>query len=175
MGPLMIAGIAAQGLSSLFGAIKGGQMMKQAKAINPVFDTKQVDNMVGLAQNRLNSRNPYSEANRRAALTAQGNTLSNVQRNAIDPSQALAMAAGIGAQTDSSIYNLGQQDVAYDQQNVNNLMNAQQVSNQVMMQKYGMDMSQKNALQNAGQQTITSAFSNMAGTLMGAAGLPKTK
>jgi len=57
MAPLMIAGLVAQGLGSGFGAIKGAQMMKQAKAINPAWNLKEsqaAKQMLGTAQTQLN-------------------------------------------------------------------------------------------------------------------------
>jgi hypothetical protein len=178
MAPLMIAGLVAQGLGSGFGAIKGAQMMKQAKAINPAWNLKEsqaAKQMLGTAQTQLNARNPFAEASRQAILGGQANVISGVERNAIDPSQALAIITGVAGQTNQSLMEQGRQDNAMQAQRTANLFNALQtnvgqenLANQFMSQKYQMDLGQKNALQSAGQQSIVNAGTNLAGTFLGA-------
>ena len=150
MAPLMIAGLVAQGLGSGFGAIKGAQMMKQAKAINPAWNLKEsqaAKQMLGTAQTQLNARNPFAEASRQAILGGQANVISGVERNAIDPSQALAIITGVAGQTNQSLMEQGRQDNAMQAQRTANLFNA---------------------LQSAGQQSIVNAGTNLAGTFLGA-------
>ena len=183
--PLTIGGLAAQGLGSLFGIFSGAKQKSQAKKINPTWDFKksdEADQMKGFAQLRLNSRNPYSEANRRSIATNQAGVINAAQRTALDPSQALLIAAASQGQADQSLFGLSQQDVAFNQQNDANFMNAlnagiqqDNMENQFMAEKYGMDMSMKNALNNAGNQSIVGGFQNAAGSLLAAAGLPKKK
>lgn len=182
MGPLAIAGLAAQGISSLFGAIQGAKMKREANKINPVWDfqrSKAADQMMGFAQQRLNSRNPMAEQNRRAIQGSQAGMLAASQRNTLDPSQALMLAAASQGQADQSLAALGNQDMAWEQMNAGNYMNAlnagigqDNLRNQFMAEKYSMDMSQKNALRNAGNQSIVGAFSNIASGLLGASMLP---
>lgn len=178
MAPLMIAGLLAQTAGSVFGGIKGAQMMKQAKAINPNWNLKEsqaAKQMLGTAQTQLNARNPFAEASRQAILGGQANALAGVERNAIDPSQALAIITGVTGQTNQSLMEQGRQDAAGQAQRTANLFNALQtnvgqenLANQFMAQKYQMDLGQKNALQTAGQQSIVNAATNLAGTMFGA-------
>jgi len=171
-------GAATQAATSLFNIFQGAKMMKDAKKINPEYkkyETSQfAKDMLGGAQSRLNARNTVSEARRRNILGSQANAMAGVQKNALDPSQALNYFTAIQAQTDNSIGRQDELDMMQNNQNVSNLMNAQnvmigqdQMKYQDMMNKYQMDMSQKNALRGAGQQTISSAASSLAGTFMG--------
>ena len=165
-------------VSGLFGA---GKMKKQADAINPVWDYKksnEAGEMKGFAQMRLNARNPMAELNRRSLLGSQANVMSSAQRNVIDPSQLLAMAAASEGQLGDNIAGLGQQDLAYEQMNVGNYMNAlntninqDNLENQFMAQKFQMDQNRKDALMTAARQTSSNAFSNLGSTALSAAGL----
>lgn len=179
---MAIAGLATQGLGSIFGAIQGAKMLKEAKQIKPEYrpyeTSKAASEMLGLAQTRLNAINPMRAAAQRNVGTSQANTMAGISRNVTDPSQALAMAAGIQGQADQALFNIGAQDQAMQQQNLANLMQAQNVmigedriKYQDMMNKYQMDLQQKNALRSAGQQNILGAAQSLAGTAFGAQGL----
>jgi hypothetical protein len=171
-------GAAAQAATALFNVFQGAKMKKEADKIKPEYkkyETSQfAKDMLGGAQSRLNARNSVSEARRRSILGSQANAMAGVQRNALDPSQALNYFTAIQAQTDNSIGKQDEMDMMQNNQNVSNLMNAQnvmigqdQMKYQDMINKYQMDMGQKNALMGAGQQTISSAGSSLAGTFMG--------
>lgn len=177
-----ILGIAGAA-SSLFNTINSigasRKMKREAAAINPVWNFKQSDDaaeMKGFAQSRLNSRNPFSEANRRGVQASQANMNAAAQRNALDPSQALLLAAAGQGQADQSMFNMGQQDLAWQQQNQANYMNALQtgvnqdnIENQFMAQKFQIDQGRKDALMSAARQSTSNALSNMGSTLFGAA------
>ena len=179
MGPLAAAGLVAQGLGSIFGAVQGAKMLKEAKKINPQYKpyetSKAASEMLGLAQTRLNAINPMRSAAQRNVGTSQANTMAGISRNVTDPSQALAMAAGIQGQADQAFFNIGAQDQAMQQQNLANLMQAQNVmigedrmKYQDMLTKFQLDQAQKNALRSAGQQNILGAAQNISGSLFGA-------
>jgi hypothetical protein len=179
MGPLAAAGLVAQGLGSIFGAVQGAKMLKEAKKINPQYKpyetSKAASEMLGLAQTRLNAINPMRAAAQRNVGTSQANTMAGISRNVTDPSQALAMAAGIQGQADQAFFNIGAQDQAMQQQNLANLMQAQNVmigedrmKYQDMLTKFQLDQAQKNALRSAGQQNILGAAQNISGSLFGA-------
>lgn len=61
----------------------------------------------GLANTLLNARMPGAASVERNIYTNQANQLGRLDRNATDAGQALALAAGIGGQTDSSFNQLG--------------------------------------------------------------------
>jgi len=173
-----ILGIAGAA-SSLFNTINSigasRKMKREAAAINPVWNFKQSDDaaeMKGFAQSRLNSRNPFSEANRRGVQASQANMNAAAQRNALDPSQALLLAAAGQGQADQSMFNMGQQDLAWQQQNQANYMNALQtgvnqdnIENQFMAQKFQIDQGRKDALMSAARQSTSNALSNLGSTL----------
>lgn len=178
--PLLAAvGVASSLAGGVKGILSGIQQNKEAKKINPVWKdytgSQAAKDMLGMASTRANSRNPYAEANRRAALGAQANSLSAIKRTSLDPSQALALASASQGQLDQTLFNQGQQDLAYEQQNMANLMNAQNTMigedrfmNEQMKEKYAMDLSQKNALKTAATQSIVGGLQNIGSGLISA-------
>lgn len=170
------AGI-GQGLFSLF---QGGKMLKEAKKINPFYTPYQTSQaareQLGMAQTRMNARAPMQAARQRGILGSQANMMANVRSGAMDSSQMLQMAAAGQGQTDLATEKLAEQDIAFDQQAMGNLMAAQnlmvgedRMKFQDMMNKYQMDLQQKNALRSAGQQAIASGVGKIGGSLLGLA------
>ena len=153
------------------------KMMQEAEGINPVFDVKKSEEageMKGFTQMRLNARNPMAEFNRRSVQGSQANAMASAQRNVIDPGQLLAFAAAAQGQTDQSLGNAAQQDLAFQQANVGNYMNALNVGvnqdnleNQFMAQKFQIDQGRKDALKSAARQTTSNALSNLGTTALG--------
>jgi hypothetical protein len=153
------------------------QMMREADSINPVFDVKRSEEageMKGFAQMRLNARNPMAEFNRRSVQGSQANAMATAQRNVIDPGQLLAFAAAAQGQTDQALGNAAQQDLAFQQANVGNFMNALNVGvnqdnleNQFMAQKFQIDQGRQDALRSAARQTTSNALSNLGTTALG--------
>ena len=153
------------------------KMMQEAEGINPVFDVKKSEEageMKGFTQMRLNARNPMAEFNRRSVQGSQANAMASAQRNVIDPGQLLAFAAAAQGQTDQSLGNAAQQDLAFQQANVGNYMNALNVGvnqdnleNQFMAQKFQIDQGRKDALKTAARQTTSNALSNLGTTALG--------
>jgi hypothetical protein len=168
----------ANTVASLFG---GNKMKKEAQAINPIWNVKQSEEageMKGFAQMRLNSRNPMAEFNRRSVQGSQANAMATAQRNVIDPAQLLAFAAAAQGQTDQALGNASQQDLAWQQQNIGNYMNALNVGvnqdnmeNQFMANKFQIDQNRKDALMSGSRQTTSNALSNLGSTAFGAASL----
>ena len=182
MGPLFLASAGIQGLTSIFAGIQGAKMMKEAKKINPYYTPYQTSeyakNMLGLAQTRLNSRNPYAAARDRMLQQNQANTNAYISKGAVDPAQAMEMYLKSQAQSNLAGLNANMQDANYDAQNVanyftaNNAMTAEgdKVYND-MFNKYQLDMNQKNALRQAGMQSIVNAGTSLASNLASVQGL----
>ena len=168
MNPLMVAGAATNVANSIFGIIQGSKMLKEAKKIKPVWDNSQLRDRLGASQMQLNARNPYAEAQRRNVLGSQANAMAQVNRGTVDPSQALAIAAGLQAQTDQSLFaqNAQEQQGALQRQQM--LREDQAAMYQDMGNKFQIDQERKDALQSAGRQTISNAFSHMSSGLMAA-------
>lgn len=178
MGPLLIAAAASQAIGSLFGAIQGAKMLKEAKKINPVYkayeDSPYAKAQLGMAQMGLNAKNPATAIAEKQMLAGQANALAAGQRAGLDPAAQAAMALASQGQIESGAQDLAKQNALFFQQNKQDLFNAQNVMTgehkmkyQDMLNKYQMDLSQKNALRSAGQQNITSAFSNLSSSLIG--------
>lgn len=190
--PFLIgAGLVTSGLSSLFGAGKGIQALNQSKKINPKRysyeeavsmggESPYAKQMLGMAQMQLNARNPNAEAQRRAILGSQANAMGSVSRAVTDPSQALAMTAALQGNTDQAIFNQGLQDQQLFQQRLGNLFGAQQTMiregdklYEDKLNKFMMDQQRKDALQQAGSQSLLNAGSNLASTMFSAYGATK--
>jgi hypothetical protein len=170
--------------TSIFGAIQGGKMLRQARGIKPEFfaygdkrlqgnESQFAKDMLGRATMQLNARTPFAAQAQRGILGNQANALSSVQRNVIDPSQALAMTAALSAQTDKSIADQMMMEQQLQQQREGNLMNAQGVMisegdkvYQDRMNKFNFDSNLKMALQNAGRQTIINAGKDAASSFL---------
>lgn len=83
-------------------------------------------NTLGLAQTLLNSRMAGVQRYTNNIYGSQANTLSGINRNATDSSQALALAAGVQGQTDASFGNLQQMEAQDYNSKVANLNQANQ-------------------------------------------------
>ena len=81
---------------------------------------------MALAQQLLNARQPGAAAAERNIYGAQANQIANINRNATDASQALALAAGTQGQTNQAFGDLAQQEAAGYQQRYQNLVGAQE-------------------------------------------------
>lgn len=191
--PLLGLGLITQGLSSGYGIIKGIQAQQQARKINPErfaygdprlqgAESPYAKQMLGQAQMALNARSPYAAAQQRGILGSQAGAMASAQRSVTDPTQLLAVTAALQGGANRSLFEQGAQEQEAYQRSLSNLMGAQQVMigegdkvYQDRMNKFLMDQQRKDALQQAGTQSIVSGFGNMAGTLIGAStlkGLP---
>lgn len=182
--PLLLAAAPAIA-SSVFGAVKGIQSLSQAKKIKPQEyaygderllgnESKYAKQMLGQAQMQLNARNPFAAAQQRGILGSQANAMAGAQRAVTDPSQALAMTAALQAGTDQSLFGQAAQEQQAYQQRLGNLTNAQGVMIQEgdkvyqdKMQKFLRDQARKDALQQAGTQSIINAGSSLSSSMLG--------
>lgn len=185
MGPLAIAGAAAGVAQGLFGIFQGAKMLKEAKKINPFYTPYQgsqaAREQMGMAQTRMNARSPMQAARQRGILGSQAGMMANVRSGATDASQLLQMAGAGQAQTDLATEKLAEQDIAFDQQAMANIMQAQnlmvgedRMKFQDMMNKYQMDLEQKNMLRRSGQQNIVGGLGAIGGAALGAEKLGQT-
>lgn len=161
--------------TSIFGAIQGAKMLKQAKAIKPEYyaygdkrllgnESQYAKDMLGNAQMQRNARNPYAASQTRAILGGQATAQAALQRGSVDPVMAMQGILASQAQADQSINNQFIQEQQMQGQRDANLMNAQGVMisegdkvYQDRMNKFQFDTDMKMALQNAGRQTIINA------------------
>lgn len=114
MDPLSIAGGALGiigGIGGLFGGGKANKKLKALMADNPAYQQNPLAaKRLGYAEQLLNARMPGSMSAERNIYTNQANQLANIDRNATDSSQALALGAASQAQTNQAFNQLGQQE-----------------------------------------------------------------
>lgn len=114
-------------IGKMFSRGKANREMDKLIKQNPVYTENPIARQrVGLAQTLLNARMPGAAAAQRNIYSNQANQLASVDRNATDASQALAAKAGIGANTNNSFMDLGQQEAADYQRRYSNMTSAQE-------------------------------------------------
>lgn len=130
MDPLSMAGLGIGligGIGSIFGNRKSNRELEKLIKQNPTYQSNPIAGQrMALAQQLLNARMPGAASQERNIYGAQANTLANVQRNATDSSQALALAAGTQGQTNQAFNQLGIQEGQDYYNRLNNLTGAQQ-------------------------------------------------
>lgn len=127
--PLLVGlGVGLAGaIGKAIGRGKANKQMDTLLAKNPVYSENPLAKQrLGLAQTLLNARMPGATAVERNLFTNQATQLNRLDRGATDASQALAAAAGIGAQTDTSLNQLGIAEAQDYQRRLSNLTSAQE-------------------------------------------------
>lgn len=109
-----IAGIVGAALGVIGGIasnISGDKTRKKLEELGKTdpqyFESQYAKQKFGLAQSLLNARMPGSAATEKNIAVQQANTQGNVQRNATDSSQALALAAAGQGQADNAYQQAG--------------------------------------------------------------------
>lgn len=130
MDPLTIGGLGLGligGIGSLFGAKRANRRIEQLIKQNPVYkENPLARERMGLAQTLLNARMPGAAAAEKNIFSNQANTMAQVNRNATDASQALALAGAAQGQTNQAFGNLATQEAQDYQRRYGNLVGAQE-------------------------------------------------
>lgn len=114
-------------IGNLFGARKANKRLEALIGQNPTYKQNPIAGQrLALAQQLLNARMPGAASMERNIYGTQANTLANIQRNATDSSQALALAAGTQGQTNQAFNQLGIQEGQDYYNRLGNLTGAQQ-------------------------------------------------
>lgn len=114
-------------IGNLFGAHKANKRLGQLLSSDPTYTANPIAaQRLGLASTLLNARMPGAANVERNIYGTQANTLANVDRNATNGSQALAVAAGVQGQTDQAFQNEGLQEAQDYQRRYSNLVGAQE-------------------------------------------------
>lgn len=114
-------------LGNIFGSRKANKRLDALMRQNPTYKESPIAGQrLALAQQLLNARMPGAAAAERNIYGAQANTLANIQRNATDASQALALAAGTQGQANQAFNQLGMQESQDYYNRLSNLTGAQQ-------------------------------------------------
>ena len=126
----LIAGLAVGAIGSIGKAIGRGKANKQMEKLmneNPIYQENPLAKQrLGYAQVLVDSRMPGATQAERNIFTNQATQLGRLDRSATDASQALALASGIGAQTDKSLIDLGMTEAQDYQRRYGNLVDAQE-------------------------------------------------
>lgn len=177
MGPLLAIGAALGGLGAIGKGIFGAHQNKLANKIKPVWEQYKTNpyasQQLGMAQQLFNSRMFGAQDLQRNIYSNNANFNANIGRNATDSSQALALAAAGQGQTNQALSNLQTQEAQNKYGLLSNLNQAygQMIGEgdkeyQSMLQKYQMDVAEKNALRGAGANNMFGAMSDLSGGLM---------
>jgi hypothetical protein len=111
---------------------------------------------------------PGAAEEEQGILNSQGNYLENVNKNATDSGQALALGGLSQGMTNDALDKLGIRELQSKTSFLDNLNNAYQTmigegnkEYQSKEQKYLSDVEAKTALRNAGAQNLNSAFNDL--------------
>lgn len=130
MGPLSAAGMGIGligGIGQYFGSKKADKTLEELIKQSPQYQTNPIAKQrLALAQQLLNARMPGAASIERNIYGNQANILSNVERNATDGSQALAIASAVQGQTNQSFQDLGIQEGQDYYNRLQNLTGAQE-------------------------------------------------
>lgn len=159
-------GLGATGLGTAFKFGTGLLQNAMANKIKPVFDDQYVKAQLGTAQNMFNGRMAGAANLENNIRAAQGQTMNNINRNATDASQALALAQGTQNTANDQFNNLQTQEAQNKYAMLQNLNNAYGAANQNMLNKFQIETQAKSA-------TREGAYKNMFGALgdLGALGI----
>jgi hypothetical protein len=171
------------GLSALGGigkTIFGLFQQHKAHQIHPVYNPYEISpeakSQLGLAQQLYNGRMFGAGDMEKNIGAGQAGYLNNINRNATDSAQALALGGLSQGVSNNAYHNLQTQESQNKYAMVNNLNNAQQnMQNeewkkyQDMMQKYQLDMGVKTSTEQAGIQNMFGGVNDLGsmGLLMG--------
>jgi len=133
----MIGGITNMAMGTvgtIFNAISGVKTDKKLQKLegqDPVYsESPYVKQQLGLAQSLINARMPGGVQQERNIYRNQANSLGNIQRNATDSSQLLAMGAASQGQTNQALSDLGVTEAQDYYNRLGNLNQAQGVANE---------------------------------------------
>lgn len=171
MDPLAIAGLGLGvigGIGSIFGARKSNRQLEQLMKSNPQYQANPIANQrMGLAQTLLNARAPGAAAAERNIYQNQANMQGQVNRNATDASQAMAMAAAGQGQSNQAFGNLQSAEAQDYQRRYGNLEGAQQgviqEGDKVFQDSIRrfQDTAQIKGMQNQNRQNAWNSLSNL--------------
>ena len=122
---LGVAGVGAIG--GLISKFSSGNKLNSLYQQDPTYQqSPYAQNQLALAQSLLNARMPGATAMERNIYQNQASQIGNVNRNATDASQALAMGAASQGQTNQAFSNLATQEQQDYYNRLQNLNTAQQ-------------------------------------------------
>ncbi len=126
--PLIGLGIGlAGGIGRLISRGKANKDLKKLMGQDPTYkENPLAKQRLGLASTLLNARMPGSARAEQNIFANQANQVSNINRNATDSAQALALSTGTQGQTNEALSNLGQAEAQDYQRRYGNYAQAQE-------------------------------------------------
>lgn len=162
------------GIGGIFGNRKSQKTLEKLIGQDPTYKANPIAaQRMGLAQTLLNARMPGAAAAERNIYQNQANMMGNVNRNATDASQALAVAAAGQGQANQAFGNLATQEAQDFQRRYGNLTQAQEGQIQEgdkvfqdQVRRFG-DLAQIRGMQAQNRQAMWQSLSNMGFGIMG--------
>lgn len=156
------------GIANIFGASGANKKLDALLKQDPTYTANPIAaQRLSLAQTLLNSRAPGASYAERNIYGNQANQQANIQRNATDASQALALGAANQATTNQAFGQLANQEDQDYQRRYSNLTGAQQGEIQEgdkvyqdQVRRFG-DLAQIRGQQNANTQAAWQGISNL--------------
>lgn len=179
-------GAAAGALGGLFGIFTGMHQNSLANKIHPQWQqyatSPYAQKQLGLALQMFNGTNPAYQQQIQQINANSANYNNNVQRNATDSSQALALQGLNEGATNDAYNGAAQQNNQWKTGMLDNLNGAYKAmteegdkSYQSFMQKYMADVQTQNQLRGAGTSNIYGGMNAIGSTLVGLGNYNKTK
>lgn len=156
------------GIANIFGASGANKRLNELLQNDPTYKANPIASQrLGLAQTLLNARAPGTAYAERNIYGSQAGQQANIDRNATDSSQALALGAASQGSTNQAFENLNEQEAQDYQRRYGNLVGAQQEQIQEGDKVYQdqirrfNDMAQIRGQQNQNTQNAWSSLSNL--------------
>lgn len=155
-------------VGKMFGNAKANKTLGQLKGQIPTYaSSPYAAQRLALANTMLNAKMPGSSTIERGIYGNQANQMANINRNATDSSQALALGAATQGATNQAFEQEGLDQNQYHQQALNNLTGAQEgMINegdkvyQSQQTKFG-DLAQIEGAQNQNTQNTWGSIANL--------------
>lgn len=167
------------GIGSIFSTRRANKDLNKLISQNPTYNINPIaKSRLALAEMLLNSRMPGATGVERNIYANQANQMANINRNATDSSQALALASSAQGQTNQAFQNLGINEAQDYQRRLQNVFGAQEGMiaegdkvYQDQVRRF-MDLAQIRGAQAANRQAIWGTIGKMgqAGMNFGMAG-----
>jgi len=178
MNPLSLLNLGVGGIGAIGGLVNmfgSGNKLASLYKQDPTYTANPIANQrMGMAQTLLNARMPGATAMERNIYGNQANQLANVNRNATDASQALALGAAAQGQTNQAFQNLGTQEQQDYYNRLQNLTSAQQgviAEGDKVYQDKVRRFNDLASLKGAQMQNTQNAWNSLANLGFGAAGI----
>lgn len=178
MDPLTMAGLGIGGLGAIGGIINtftSGGKLQALMRNDPTYKANPLAaQRTSLAQNLLNARMPGATSMERNIYGNQANQLANVNRNATDSSQALALGSAAQGQTNQAFQNLStqeQQDYYNRLQNLNGAQQGQIAEGDKVYQDQVRRFQDQSAITGAQMQNQAGAYNSLSNLGFGGAQL----